>query len=519
MLTDLRSWPADRDLTCDVCVLGAGAAGITLATELADTGLAVYLLDGGGLTPEADTQDLFNGESAGHPGANPGYCRLRYFGGTTNHWQGWCAPLSDDDFAARAWVPLSGWPIDAATLAPYYRRAAALCQLGDDPLSITQVPALLTDSAGGQLQPGQWRFSPPTRFGPTYRDTLQRADNVEVLLHANFRRFETDAAGGTIRRLHASTLTGRTVGIAARIFVLACGGLENPRLLLLSDEAEAAGLGNSSGMVGRCFMQHIEVDAGRIVSAAPQPLAEAFAARDLHGGPGRHHWRPASGYRAEAQGLSWGAAVNGRRQYSAGYDAAQGLWNDLKRGNWPDDLGPQLRTLLADFSGLVGDLYDPDDASLELTLRLYGEQAPNPDSRVTLTDRTDALGLRRLRVDWRLGSGDRQSLQSAAHAVGTELGARGLGRLQLAPWLRGDSAAWPDRIWGGCHHLGTTRMADDPGTGVVDRNCRMHTVDNLYVAGSSVFPTGGYVPPTLTIVALACRLADHLKTLLGERTS
>ncbi len=516
MLSDLRSWPADRDLECDVCVLGAGAAGITLATELAGTGLSMYLLDGGGLTPQAEIQDLFNGESAGHPGANPGYCRLRFFGGTTNHWQGWCAPLTDADFAPRGWVPLSGWPIDAATLGPGYRRAAVLCQLGDDPLAVREVPALLTDGAGARVEPAQWRFSPPTRFGETYRERLREADNIEVLMHANFRRLETDPAGGTIRRLHVTSLTGRTASIRARVFVLACGGLENARLLLLSDEVEAAGLGNASGWVGRCFMQHIELDAGRIVSAAPEALAEAFAPRALSGGPGRHHWRASAGFQSEVQGLAWGAAVNGRRELSAGYAAAQGLWGDLKRGDWPDDLGARLGTLLGDLGGLASDLYDSEGKPMDLSLRLYGEQAPNPDSRVTLTGRTDALGLRRLRVDWQLGRQDRHSLQAAANAVAAELGARGLGRLQLSEWLRGHAMAWPERIWGGCHHLGTTRMADDPRDGVVDRNCRLHSVDNLYMAGSSVFPTGGYVPPTLTLVALACRLADHFKVLLGE---
>lgn len=507
MLLDFQQWDGPATVDCDVCIIGAGAAGITLALGLAATAHDVYLIEGGGLEPEADGQALFEGASVGRQQANPGYCRLRYLGGTTNHWQGWCAPLTAADFAARPWVPLSGWPIGAAELEPYYPHAARLCELTVDP-GAGDVPDLVAGPSD-QVEPSHWRLSAPTRFGKVYRDDLRSAANVRVLLHANAERLETAADGSAVLALHARSLSGRRLRVAARNFVLACGGLENARFLLLNDAVEPGGLGNRSGLVGRCFLQHIEVEAGRVVSSVAGELARAFAWHEVGVGPVRFHWRAKPAVHQAERTLNWGAAINAQYQHSAGYTAARHLWSDLGHGARPGDLGHDVGALLADLGGLARELYDADSLPAALSLKLFGEQAPDPDSRVTLCDDRDALGLRRLRVDWRLSDLDHRSLLAAARCVGAELGRRGLGRLQLADWLR--EGTWPEPIWSGCHHMGTTRMADDPTRGVVDRNCRMHTVRNLFVAGSSVFPTGGYVPPTLTIVALAARLAEHLR--------
>ena len=184
----------------------------------------------------------------------------------------------------------------------------------------------------------------------------------------------------------------------------------------------------------------------------------------------------------------------------------------MREGRWPEDLDASLETVLGDLGGLIDSVRGAQ--ILSQRLNAYAEQAPNPDSRITLTDSRDALGLLRLQVDWRLSQQDFHTVRSATLAVAEHLGQHGVGRLQLADWLTSDTPAWPEQIWGGCHPMGTTRMSANPRHGVVDVEHRVHGTDNLFVAGSSVFPTGGYMPPTLTIVAMSLRLADRLKRML-----
>jgi choline dehydrogenase-like flavoprotein len=196
----------------------------------------------------------------------------------------------------------------------------------------------------------------------------------------------------------------------------------------------------------------------------------------------------------------------------AGYVALRDLTRNLRRGIWPDDLMGRLSTVLTDLDGTTNGVYQRFFARPELLrLRVHVEVAPNPESRVILIDERDALGLNRVRLNWQLTEFDRLSLRRSLEIVATTFGAKGFGRLRLADWLLEEGFAIPGN--GSYHHAGTTRMSDDPRSGVVDRNCRVHGMHNLFVAGSSVFPTEGFANPTLTIVALGLRLADHLKTL------
>ena len=516
MLIDLRQWDGGAAVSGDVCVLGAGAAGITMARRLAASGLQVWVVEGGGLDPDVTVQSLYDGESVGQQLASPSYCRLRYFGGTTNHWQGWCAPLQGTDFSARSWVPWSGWPIAASDLADYYRQAARICQLGDAHAVAARAPEPLGRFEPRRLEPMFWRYSPPTRFGQAYRSDLRSSESVHVLLHGNVRRIETTPSGGAVRAVHVSTLSGKSLRMSARVFVLACGGLENPRLLLLTNDVESAGLGNRSGLVGRFFTQHIEVSGGQVLAHDAERLVDALDRRRFGGADARYHLRPGAAEQERRRMLNCGVGVGATRTFSEGYQAAQDLWHDVERGSWPDHLAHDVWTMARDVDGLTADLFRPERTLREVTLNLYCEQAPNPYSLVRLADTRDALGMPRVHVDWRLSDLDRHSLRQAVQCFAEELGRLGMGRIRMADWLRQDDGAWPERIWSGCHHMGTTRMSDDPQRGVVDRHCRLHSVSNLYVAGSSVFPTGGYVPPTFTIVALALRLSDRIRQELSS---
>ncbi|MGH8655353.1 MAG: GMC family oxidoreductase [Gammaproteobacteria bacterium] len=192
-----------------------------------------------------------------------------------------------------------------------------------------------------------------------------------------------------------------------------------------------------------------------------------------------------------------------------------------KRGNWPDEFGEKLWRVITDLDSVAEGLYERARGrryrplGKEIILYVQSEQQPNPDSRISLSEQHDQLGLRKIKVDWRCTELDKRTIRVATQLIGEEFGRLGLGRIKLHDWLLADNAEWREDLWGFGHHMGTTRMVDDPNNGVVDKNCRVHTMENLYIAGSSVFPTGGYVNPTLTIVALALRLSDQLKAKLS----
>ncbi len=526
MLLDARALEDGTRIECDLGIVGAGAAGITLARAFAGGRLKVGVLESGGLEFEERVQDLYQGANVGLPYVDLDVCRLRFLGGATNHWAGRCRPLDELDFEPRPWVPLSGWPLTRAELEPYYRQAQQICQLGaydympEDWLDPGQA-VLPFDPA--KVVNRMWQYSPPTRFGEVYRGELEAAANLEVVLHANLVDIETNEAGAEVLSLHARTLDGKRLTLRARAYVLACGGLENPRLLLAANRQVKVGLGNQKDMVGRCFMEHPQVNAARALVVDPALLS--FYSYGLGGG--HEQGTPVVGCLNQSpkrqravQVLNFDGLFTVDNIGNSGFAALRRIWSAAGHGEWPEHLAADLWQALTDIddtaAGVAGRLglrdYQPGNAAFRMWCT--AEQAPNPDSRVRLDDQLDALGMPRIALDWQLTEQDKRSLLAGHQAVAEELGRTGLGRLQIADWLTAGDNSWSPTLDGGYHHMGTTRMSEDPARGVVDASSRVHGIANLYVAGSSVFPTSGSANPTLTLVALALRLAAHLQERL-----
>src|SRR3989442_12313117 len=246
MFLDVRHIAGGTELGCDLCIVGAGAAGITIARELADSKLSVLLLESGGLQLDSHTQDLYSGENSGRPYPIRD-SRLRYFGGATNHWWGWCRPLDQIDFEEREGLRHSGWPLSRAELDPYYARAQRICQLGPfryDTAFWAETIGIKPFSLGGRVDSAILQFSPPTRFGEVYRNDLRRSTNVRVLLNANLVGLELAPGSAVVRRARVATLAGKRFAIRVRQLVLAAGAIENARLLLASNDVQRAGIGN-----------------------------------------------------------------------------------------------------------------------------------------------------------------------------------------------------------------------------------------------------------------------------------
>jgi choline dehydrogenase-like flavoprotein len=478
---------ADRSvLRADVCILGAGAAGITIARELAGRGIRVLVLESGGLAFESSTQDLAAGEVAGHPYPALESARVRAFGGSTAHWNGWCRPFDAVDFEERPGIPHSGWPITLAELVPYYARAQPLCQLGpyeyDGGHWARETGSRRLQLGGESFETSIFQFSPPTRFGAVYRRELAAARNVRVLLHSNVTLIVPDEARRRVDRLEVATLTGRRFEVRARRYVLACGGIENARLLL------ASGVGGPA--VGRFFADHPHSPVGlAVLPAEVAPFYDGVVS--------------AGSTRVRAA-----LATTPSLARTGALLRASMTFEPLETDPYIDHHDEREQRLAAFGRDVASVAASLEEAPLRVyALYMRSEQAPNPASRVSLADERDALGMRRARLEWRLSDLDRGSTKRMVRLLAETVGRFGIGRVFSRP--ASDAGFW-DRVGAGFHHMGTTRMGTDPRTAVVDRDCRMLGVENLSVAGSSVFATSGYSNPTLTIVALALRLADRL---------
>jgi len=525
MIVDFRTLENRSVIEADLCIIGAGAAGITVAREFVNSRLQVVVIESGGFDPDPDTQSLYRGENVGVKYYPLEACRLRYFGGTTGHWSGQCSPLNEEDFQDRPWVPWSGWPITKTELDPFYKRAHVIIGLGpyvynDDVWRMVRMDGPRLDPT--KLQVRFWQFSRRLRFGQVYRQDIQNAPDVHVYLHANVVNIQTTRGGSAVDNVEIRTLEGKGGTVKAKIFVLATGAIENARLLLLSNRVEPTGIGNSSGLVGRFFMEHPEIDCGTVLPIHPAQFLETWRRQwleDLIYLPG---FRISPERQMEEETLNCGAMITYDMDPDSGMKAVLDVASSLKRtGKLPDHLWTKLWNVLTDLDDVAAGAYtyfvDKKEPLGRPTLvRIVGitEQAPNPQSRVSLSEEKDRFGLNRPRLDWRLTELDKQGLSLLPRLMGTELGRLNLGRVRLADWLQSNGFEAATGLRGGPHHMGTTRMSDDRKKGVVDPNCRVHGNANLYIAGGSVFPTSGYNMPTLTIVALALRLADHLKARL-----
>jgi choline dehydrogenase-like flavoprotein len=534
MIVDLRQEESGRRIATDLCIIGGGAAGITIAQSFADLGVQVCLVESGGVQFEDETQQLYAGVSIGKL-AGLESCRLRFLGGTTNHWGGRCAGLSEAEMANRSWISYSGWPIGLDDLRPYYQRARGVCGFTTDWQSDERVlnglGIALPAAGSSDVLTQIWRFAPHDggafwNWGSVYREKLQSAANIRVLLHANLVEFTSTTDASHISEITVKSLTGISAKIAARYYILCCGGIENARLLLVGSEHAPEGFWNAHDLVGRFFMQHLRADAAVLFTAD-----RLSPVQDLYNdfiGPDAIQYEVGLTLSAAAQQkqelLNSSAILQYHGDPEAGITAAQDIWRRLQEGHWASDLGAKVWHVVRDLQALRTNgerrLFQHRHPLLPLEsvgITVDIEQAPNPDSRITLGQDRDQLGMRKIVVDWRLSALERKTARYFMIALGSEFARRGIGRLRLEPWLDKNDATWQEAINETCHHIGSTRMSDDPSCGVVDSNCRVHGMDNLYVAGSSVFPTGGHVNPTFTIVALALRLGDHIKAIMARR--
>ncbi|MEH1848669.1 MAG: GMC family oxidoreductase [Nostoc sp.] len=515
MIIDGLSIPDGTVIDSEICIVGAGAAGITLAKEFMGTSHQVCLLESGGLeVPEQLTKVLSDGNELGLSYAKHVRC-CRSLGGNTNLWGSWCRPLDESDFESRPWIPYSGWPFTKEELIPYYYRAQKICQIGEfenyNPRHLIQTlgfgESCLLPFNQDKLVTKAWQMArPELRFGKAYRCEIETAKHIYTYLHANVVEIETNDTARTVTKVRVACINGTNFSVTAKIFILAMGGIENPRLLLASNQVQSNGLGNQHDVVGRFFMERPHLYGSGslfILKSEHYPVLYTLQAIDCYG---------------ILLGL--------------------GLSKDF-----------QEKEKLLSYSAVL--LPTP----FPLTFKILNilEQAPDPANRITLTQERDRFGVNTPKLDLQLSFTQKDTILRSQQVIDEELRRTKLGTLQIELSQEDDSwsystiisntelvnileqleqvklteeddyNSWPPStivkevpLVSFCHQIGATRMHVDPKQGVVDENCRVHGISNLYIAGSSVFPTAGSANPTLTIVALAIRLADHIKKIYRE---
>lgn len=531
-IRDAATIPAGVEISTDICIIGSGAAGITIARQLNGTNLNVILLEAGGFAHDLIVQrDTFAVNQFGIPWPNPEPDRGRLFGGSTNLWYGRIALPDPIDFERRPWVPYSGWPLTYHEVVPWLQVAASILDVKYfNEMGIEHwrdCPAASWLSADGQANLAMFLWAKQMYMGPRHRKLLKQSRNVQLLLNATATELRPGDSASVVAGLTVCGPATSTFTVRAAIYVLAGGGLENPRLLLASVRGSSTGFGNEYDQVGRYYMDHprgqhlARVSLGGLSRSQIQNVLSLV--ERVHPRYGRAQLRitfPGDMQRQEellnhslhAQMISDFRDTVEYREMNIFWQRLSGTELELKTTIAEDLLACAKipPAMVAFFARRRVGMARP--TRLELIDQM--EQEPDPSSRVTVDLRQrDRFFLPRLSLDWRIGESTYRS-QRRMHQLVKDILSRADIRSFHSDLL--DRTDERPALWDMQHLMGTTRMADSPREGVVDRDCRVHGVRNLYVAGSSVFPVGGHANPTLLIVALAARLASHLAQVSGS---
>ncbi|HAF01028.1 MAG TPA: GMC family oxidoreductase [Methylophilaceae bacterium] len=466
----------------DVCIAGAGPSGITIARILAAQGKRVALLEGGGLEYSQQSQDLYEGKSIGLNYFDAvKSCRLRYLGGASNHWGGMCSFFEEADFK-REMNGMPGWPISRDEVFKYFDAAKAVLDLPKD--------AFAHKKELGFTNFTQFMFSlsPPTRFNSKYQKELKESKQIDLYINASLTNVLLDNSLDHVNHLEITNGNLAKFKFSATQYVLAMGAIENARMLLAANSQIKTGIGNAGGMVGRCFMEHFNIGYGRFAIDNPTPWKGGIAIRST------------TAFSSKAN-VGSGHLLFSPNETIIDYGRTAALKHKLRQLVCKSETATELTRKMMEF--------DCDGDGLITSII---EQSPNPNSRITLDTERDRFGIPRIILNWQYTQYDLNTIRTLGIEAAKEIAKLGYARVHLHEDIL-DKSMEVKNIGAHCHQMGTTRMSSTPKYGVVDENSRVHGMKNLFVAGSSVYATGGPCNPTFTLTMLAHRLGDHLLTV------
>ena len=525
MIIDANLYDKNMSLQADICILGAGIAGIVLAKELLPHFENIALIESGGTSYSAETQSLYSPETKPSLYPDPEYSRLRMLGGSSNHWENGTEPLDPIDFEKREWVDNSGWPIEYSDVSYYYIKAAQYCGVGTDGYDVNKWTKTLNTkdlfSKSSLIESSIVKNGiPPTRFFEKYGDELISSNNLTVYKNANVTDIHYDPESLKVTTITFQSLNKIKHSISAKIFIMCLGGIENARMMLEFNAKYNNVLGNQNDNVGRYFMDHPTIRA-----------AHLYPFDDINFDFYKGKWFTGKGVvgnlKLSKDSLKENNTINMRvalnRQsklnLSHGISSLHILSEQIQDSDIADNFGIHITNIIKDLDTVTDTisrksfdypLFDDSDKFGGYQLLAMMEQTPSRNNRIRLGADRDALGIRKVIIDWEVTQKDKDMAWSSLDIFAKSVGIEALGRVRLLK--ERESRIWDSQLGFGHHHIGTTRMGYTQKDGVVDSNQKVFGSKNLYISGSSVFPTGGHVPPTLTIVALTIRLADHIKS-------
>jgi choline dehydrogenase-like flavoprotein len=526
MILDLEKMTLPADKRYQVCIVGSGAAGILLGVNLARAKFSVVMLEGGGRSEEARSSDIYTGNAVGraYPGFTDG--RRRVFGGSTTAWGGQILPLTPIDFEKRDWVPGSGWPIDGALLAPFYERALAFEGLGAAIRSDADVWRAI------RVDPGKFspnfdeffsRWCPEPNFARIYGAEIEAFSNLDLALHANVVRIDTDPLNGHIRSLSCRGYDGVETRVTADRYVFCLGGLETVRLLLQPPEGNAAAPWAASGHVGKHYQDHLGATVGRLKPGGYATIRQIFDNYYRQGIKYHPRIRASREFQREQKILSGVAYFVQQSKQEQQLLAAKRMVRALRQGNLGALVPRDVMSAAGGSIALVQQAlrlatkaraHNPDDLGTKVDVSC--EQSPLGESRITLSEVRDALGMRRIALDWKIDAAEIETMQKMGKEVAALFKARGWPEIELDPDLMRDPQAFSEKVFDYYHHMSGARMSLSERDGVVDTDLKLHGTPNGYVCSAAVFPTSGFSNPTHTVLALAMRLNDHLAGLVSR---
>ncbi|MFK5893267.1 MAG: GMC family oxidoreductase [Pseudomonadota bacterium] len=521
MIIDVNKLDSNATITSDICIMGGGVAGIVLANELKKHNKSIVIIESGDEVLNPETQSLYSGDVINDIYPNPEYSRLRMLGGSSNHWENNTSPLDKMDFEKREWVDNSGWPIQLSDLEDYYLKAGVYCGTKNDGYQTQTWAARLNHEVLGSkrniLETGIAKVStPPVRFFTEYGKALSEAENVKIYKNSNIVDIDYNSSSEKIEKVYFETSPGKRHTVDSKIFIMCFGGLENARMLLHFNQKNSNKIGNYYDNVGRYFMDHPVVRAGQLFPNDIERFS-LYQGNDLE-------TRVVLGYfklsestlkKNKLNNIRVPLVANTNYIMSDGISSSHILGDALSAGELPDDFSSHITNILKDIDMIAEGvsrkkfdtkLFDKADEIYGYQLPIMLEQTPDRNNRIILGEKNDIYGIKKIVIDWKLKEADKANLWKSLEIIAQEFGAESLGRIRM---LKERSIRiWRDQLGFGHHHMGTTRMSSDYKKGVVDKKHLVYSTKNLFIAGSSVFPTGGHVPPTLTIVAMSIRLAD-----------
>ncbi len=529
MIIDAQDIEGQSTFKADICILGGGIAGIVLANELLHTNKTIILLESGSEQYDDKVQALYEAESIPSVFPNPRRSRLRLLGGSSNHWENSIERFSPIDFKKRSWVNDSGWPFTYEELEPYYTKAEEYARVGKDgyhfgfwggKLNGTDI---FSNSASFNSKVTK---SPlyPTQFYREYGGNLNNAKNINIIKNANVIDLTYDNEKQLVKSVIFRTLKKDVQHrVDAKVFIMCLGGIENTRMLLTFNETHDDQLGNHHANVGRYFMEHPTIRAAHFLPFNEYQLDKIYEGM-LDGElyiRGRASLNDSAQRKYRTNNLRIYFTRLSKLELSTGISSAHIVSNSVKKGEAPDDFGGHLLNIIKDLDHIAETILKKEmDTSFFDSAHKFGgyqitsmiEQTPDRNNQITLGKSKDQLGIKKVKIDFHISEYDKAKAWKTLELLAKDPSFQTIGRIRLLK--ERDSRLWKSQLGFGQHHMGTTKMSNNIKNGVVDPSLKVFGTKNFYISGSSVFPTGGHVPPTLTIIAITIRLADKLKSII-----